>query len=336
MGGGISRERLESLRAEFAAMDTRHDGHVSLEQLQAAHHAHDGAAYDEAAVLAEFEKLDSKHHGYVVLHEYLEAAGVKHSEAMTIEQEESIKRATDFEENDSTWFADPTITPTAKNEGGLTAAAAEGTDASTAKDKGTKDGGMGDTAAAATAEGGLLAPSEPGGGLGTNPSSAQAAEEAEGGDVLTVDTFDVDATADDLVGLLSAPTGWAKIVPGFEDDCEVVLLEESQGFRMTTAAKNWMWLTDMSTEKGAVFSVRITVTDPEENPGQRPTSKLFSVIQTWTLTPKDKEAGDGNGGCTVERKFTQYDGSDELRGFLLGGMIAKENQHVRDALARKA
>ena len=71
--------------------------------------------------------------------------------------------------------------------------------------------------------------------------------------MLTVDTFDVDATADDLLQLLSVPSGWAKIVPGLEEDCEAVMLEQSQGFRMTTASKNWMWVTDMATS----FALRL-------------------------------------------------------------------------------
>lgn len=148
-------------------------------------------------------------------------------------------------------------------------------------------------------------------------------------DVLKVDTFDVDASADEVVGLLSAPSGWAKIVPGFAADPESAMLEASQGFRMTTVQNNWMWVTDIATREGLVFSVRITVTDPEEDPGPRPKKKLFSVIQTWTLTPN-------NGGCTIERKFTEYDGSKQLRGFLVGGMIDKENKLVVETLASKS
>jgi hypothetical protein len=148
-------------------------------------------------------------------------------------------------------------------------------------------------------------------------------------DVLKVDTFDVDASADEVVGLLSAPSGWAKIVPGFAADPESVMLEASQGFRMTTMQNNWMWVTDLATQEGPVLSVRITVTDPEEDPGPRPKTKLFTVIQTWTLTPKDA-------GCTIERKFTEYDGSEQLRGFLVSMMIDKENRFVVETLASKS
>jgi hypothetical protein len=124
-----------------------------------------------------------------------------------------------------------------------------------------------------------------------------------------------------------------------------------------------------------VFTCRITVTDPEEGSEEgseelspvRPTATIFTVLQTWTLTPRrfgaqgllglsDAErrgiggastssdsgvggfggGGTGCDGCTVERKFTDFDGSETLRGFLLGGMIDAENANVKAALAMDA
>ena len=93
MGGGVSAQRVDDLRAEFVEMDVDNNNDVSLNELKSAHMKHDGDAYDEAKVEAEFNKLDKNHDNRVQLHEYLESYGVSHDQAMVIEQEESVKRA---------------------------------------------------------------------------------------------------------------------------------------------------------------------------------------------------------------------------------------------------
>ena len=93
MGGGLSAQRVDDLRAEFVEMDVDNNNDVSLNELKSAHMKHDGDAYDEAKVEAEFNKLDKNHDNRVQLHEYLESYGVSHDQAMVIEQEESVRRA---------------------------------------------------------------------------------------------------------------------------------------------------------------------------------------------------------------------------------------------------
>ena len=157
-----------------------------------------------------------------------------------------------------------------------------------------------------------------GAGQGGGEGAAGTAEE---GAVLYVSTFDVDATPDAVVDYLSAPAGWLVFVPGFAAGCEVVELGDTAaaGFRATTGSNNWMWVTDIATfrregggagsgvaatsESGVggagdangpttsdggtvVFTCRITVTDPEEGSPVRPTAHIFTVLQTWTLTPR--------------------------------------------------
>ena len=93
MGGGLSAQRVDDLRAEFVEMDVDNNNDVSLNELKSAHMKHDGDGYDEAKVEAEFNKLDKNHDNRVQLHEYLESYGVSHDQAMVIEQEESVRRA---------------------------------------------------------------------------------------------------------------------------------------------------------------------------------------------------------------------------------------------------
>ena len=163
-------------------------------------------------------------------------------------------------------------------------------------------------------------------------SSAAAAPT---GEVLCVNTFNVDASPGKLVALLSPTSveqvraGWLTLVPSFEEGCDVVQLPESAGFRATNKHGSWMWVTDIACVQGqapTVFSCRVYVSEPEEPAGARPSKHMFTVVQTWTLALRE-------GGATVERKFTDFVGSEGTREFLLGGMIAKENENVVTALA---
>merc|ERR1712224_987852 len=83
-------------------------------------------------------------------------------------------------------------------------------------------------------------------GIETQPTASTHYGTTGNGEVLCVAMFDVDASVEDVVNYLSTPAGWIKIVPGFEEGCEVVMLDESSGFRATTQKNNWMWVTDIA------------------------------------------------------------------------------------------
>jgi hypothetical protein len=150
--------------------------------------------------------------------------------------------------------------------------------------------------------------------------------------LLTVATFEVDAPRDEVVARLSPSSpedvraGWLALVPGFEPDCEVVMVDEGSGFRATNAGGAWMWVTDIASSLGeaeaAVYTCRVYVSDAEDGAPARPTKYIFTVVQTWTVTPR------AGGGAVIERKFTSFDGGDGIKRFLLGGMIDKENANV--------
>jgi hypothetical protein len=77
MGGGVSKERIEQLKAEFLAEDRNKDGFISLEELKKYRQQLEGDSYNEAVVEADFKKFDKNNDGKLQLAEYLESQGVK-------------------------------------------------------------------------------------------------------------------------------------------------------------------------------------------------------------------------------------------------------------------